>query len=329
MEPLFNTQAHACPVAPATRKRLCRGCRLVGRRLPLRGPLILMLALALLVPAAGVQAAAPQHTHMETREGRFLVGTSGAGETLFPEGVDAPDHERLPFQVNTCHRELELDLSYRPAGLTANTSLAEATLPYRFRVSLYAPNGTQLVRYVVEDPEQGLPLGKVDQAGNYTLQLELIEGANVHWEARVQGWRIFGEPTCDLWLNEVETNPAGADNGSEFVEVYNVGNQSFDLTGWSLRAKTPNETQTYPVPNGTSVPAADETSGGFATVDLEGASVPDSNATLELVPPVGGELDASPVLDDTRDDAGTHQRSPDGAEDWIFAEGTPGAPNPN
>lgn len=287
----------------------------------MRGWLALVLGCLLVLPAGTVQAADTFRTQMDWREGTFLAGTFGAGESLFPEATPAPDHARLGFDVSPCHRDLEIDLLYEPAGAGVDTEKVTAQLPYRFRISLYDPAGERLERYVVDEPDHGLPLGTVDETGHYTVQLELIEGANVHWETRVQGWAV-DDPSCGLWVNEVEANPPGLDITGEWVEIHHDGEAAFDLSDWYVEAAGTNRTLEYEIPSGTSVP-----SDGFAVVDLPGQLVPDENVSLSLVPPVGGAVDGSPRLDDTRDGDGTQQRVPDGASSWLFAEATPGTSN--
>lgn len=285
------------------------------------------LVVALLAASGTAAAAATHRTQLDWTEGRFEAGLAGAGEFLFPEGVPAPDHERLDVEVSPCHRALELDLLYHPPNASVFVNGSGGSLPFRFRYSLYAPDGARLFRHVVDEPDHNYPLPLVDEPGNYTLQLELIEGALVEWRARVQGFNARDgpggatDPTCDLWLNEAETHPAGGD--AEWVELYNERAAPLELDGWSVRVQAPNLTRERAIPNGTEVPAD-----GHALVDLgTDDAVPDENASLELVPPVGGELDASPRLDDPAGDRDTHQRVPDGGRDWRLLAGTPGAAN--
>ena len=41
-------------------------------------------------------------------------------------------------------------------------------------------------------------------------------------------------PVGDLWISEVLHNPTGADDGAEWVELFNAGNTAIDLSNYSL-----------------------------------------------------------------------------------------------
>jgi hypothetical protein len=73
-----------------------------------------------------------------------------------------------------------------------------------------------------------------------------------------------GEPTgnCDgvadaqgVVINEFLTNAPGTDEPFEWVELYNGGSQSVDLSGWALAAGTSSLSPGDPFPNGTTIPA--------------------------------------------------------------------------
>lgn len=291
---------------------------------------LILAVLLLTVPATGVQAASSQHNPLDRTNGSFEAGLFGAGQALWPKGVPAPDHERFDLPISPCHRTLSLGLLYEPknasAGARVDGNVVHASFPYRFRAGLLDPNGTVMHRIIVDEPDLSIPFGTVERAGDYTLELELLEGAMVDFQVRVRGFQPWAddEPTCELWLNEVETNPPGPDAGREWVELYNEGDVPVDVSGWRVRGTQPADgSATYLIPNGTSVAA-----GGYEQVRLDGDTyLADENETVELLAPSGGPLDASVPLDDTADGAGTWQKAADGLGDWIFAEGTPGGPN--
>lgn len=293
----------------------------------MRAGIVALLALTLVALAGPVQAASTTEQLLDWTEGSFEAGLAGAGTFLFPSDELAPDHERIPFRVNPCHRSLSLGLEYEPrnasARLAHDGTAAEAALPYRFRANLIAPNGTQVYDRIVDEPDLSIFFSVVEEPGEYTLELELLEGALVDWRVRMRGWAV-DDPSCGLWLNEVETNPSGPDPGEEWVEIYNEGEQAFDLSGWTIRSNT---SLTYEIPENTSVPA-----GGYEAVSLGGngsgsAPLANGDETVELVAPLGGRLDASVPLQDTADDEKTWQRSPDGAKQWIYEPGTRGETN--
>lgn len=281
--------------------------------------LALVLAVAMLTLGGPVQAAESIYTHRDWTAGSFEVGMAGAGKHVFPELVPAPDHERIPFPVNPCHRELSLGLDYEPqnasARVTHEGNAAEATLPYRFRVSVFDPDGSLVRERVVAQPDLSIGMGTTDQPGEHTLVLELLEGALVDWEVRMRGWATE-DPSCDVWLNEVETNPA---EGSDWVELYNEGTETVDLTGWSVHADRTNVTA--------SLDADELAPGEHRQVLLDGDALAEREENLTLRGPQGSPIDASPPLSDDASDDRTWQKEGDGLGEWIFAPGTPGEPN--
>lgn len=285
-----------------------------------RAWLLVAVVLALTAPASPAQAASSMHVHLED-EGTFEAGLRGAGKALFPSFVDAPDHERLPLPVNPCHRQLSLGLEYEPRNASVRAAesgyAAEATMPYRFQAGLIAPDGTVLHRIVVEEPDLSIPFGTVDESGPYTLELELLEGAAVEWEVRVRGFAVHEDPTCDVWLNEVETH---ASNGGDWVELYNEGEETVDLSGWALEAnRTAAE---HVLADGFAL-----SPGEHRVVDVERGAFGPAEETVTLLGPRGSPFSSTPPLDDLAPDERTWQKADDGLGDWIFAEGTPGQPN--
>ncbi len=43
-------------------------------------------------------------------------------------------------------------------------------------------------------------------------------------------------------INEILFNPAGSDEGKEFIELINIGSSNLDIKGWSLRLQSPDST---------------------------------------------------------------------------------------
>lgn len=294
---------------------------------------ILLLGVTLPQPAL----AAPTMTMvLEPTEGTFVAGLDRNGKALWPEDAPAPDHERIPFTVGPCHRNLSPGLDYEPPGafVAAEAEGIEvmAGVPFRFQLSLLAADGTVLQSVTLDEPDDSIggpniPFYQVEEAGTYTILLELLEGAAVDWELRVRGFAVHDDPTCDLWLNEVELNPDGPDPGNEWVELYNEGDQRVDVSGWILRGVgngTGVGNASYTIPDGTIVPAE-----GYTVVTLEGDTevLDDVDETVELAGSSGGVVDSSDPLDDIGDNDVTNQRVPDGGPSWEQHIGTPGTPN--
>jgi len=58
---------------------------------------------------------------------------------------------------------------------------------------------------------------------------------------------------ADVVINEVFPNPDGSDGGYEYVELYNNGAESVDLSGWELQAGTSSLSTKFVLPGGTSI----------------------------------------------------------------------------
>lgn len=305
------------------------------------GSRILALALTFLALTATVpppaQAAPTHRALLDWTDGTFALGLMGQTSDAWPNGTLAPDHARIPFEVSPCHRKLSPGLTYEPEGAFLDAEQGgneiQAGFPYRFQLTLIDPDGQRLRSVTLEEPDPSIggpniPFYTVREPGEYTILLELLEGAAVDWSLRVRGFAADEEPTCDLWLNEVELNLDGADAGEEWVELYNAGSQAVDVSGWSIRGVgngTGLGNASYAIPEGTVVPA-----GGYTVVELAGDEVLDDvDETVQLVHPTGAVLDASPPLDDLGENAFTNQRIPDGGSGWELQPGTPGAANPS
>ena len=58
---------------------------------------------------------------------------------------------------------------------------------------------------------------------------------------------------ADVVINEFLPNPDGTDTGNEYVELYNSGSASVDLSGWVLQAGTSTPSDKFTVPDGISI----------------------------------------------------------------------------
>jgi hypothetical protein len=123
-------------------------------------------------------------------------------------------------------------------------------------------------------------------------------------------------------VNEFEANPAGDDDGKEWVELYNPLDHPVDLDGW----------------------AVETTHGGTCSMELEGAIAsggyavffyPDTSIdngqpgepfndgdSLVLVDGNGQVVDVTPTLSDSANDGRTQQRNWDGGPKWYLRPGT-------
>ncbi|MDR1954867.1 MAG: lamin tail domain-containing protein [Candidatus Methanoplasma sp.] len=131
-----------------------------------------------------------------------------------------------------------------------------------------------------------------------------------------------------ILINEFELNPPGPDRDNEWVELYNATGSSVDLGGYTIHAGSDPVKKVHTITDLTLSPW------GRAVVYLPGAFL--NNDGSALIPegecvilrsPDGKEVDRTPAKKDTKDNDYTWQRVADGAKEWVFAVGTPGASN--
>jgi endonuclease YncB( thermonuclease family) len=121
-------------------------------------------------------------------------------------------------------------------------------------------------------------------------------------------------------INEVEANPEGGDAGNEWVELYNDGWDDADVGNWTL---TTASGSVVLLESGTIVPA-----GGFFVVTAGGYWLRNSDELVILRDDRGVEVDRTPALNDQDDDVNSWSRYPDGGDEWIRIEASPGLPVP-
>ena len=126
-------------------------------------------------------------------------------------------------------------------------------------------------------------------------------------------------------VNEMELNPS--QGGSDWVELFNSGNQSVDISGWTATITDGGWVGKLPVPKGTIIPAK-----GFYVV--EGSSLWNHNngGFATLYSDSGEKVDETPYRSDSLDNDFTWGRHPDGYDtntdgDWGFGYATKGRSN--
>ncbi|MFQ5969382.1 MAG: lamin tail domain-containing protein [Nitrososphaerales archaeon] len=126
-------------------------------------------------------------------------------------------------------------------------------------------------------------------------------------------------------INEVEFNPRGPVDDSQWVEIYNSGDGLFDLGGWLIKGATSG--RTIPIADGFVIEA-----NNYLIVPLPSVSLDIENESVVLLNPDSVEADRTPLLSDTADDDQTWQRFPNGIDsdrpiDWSFRNSTFSATN--
>jgi competence protein ComEC len=130
-------------------------------------------------------------------------------------------------------------------------------------------------------------------------------------------------------INEVEMNPAGADKGNEWVELWNAGPATVSLTGWHLHT-TVSGGAWVPLPSGITLDPDEGFVFHLSGLALENAS----GRVISLRDAVGSVIDetSNALLRDEANDGRTWQRVPnaqdtDSEADWLFREETGGDSN--
>jgi len=129
---------------------------------------------------------------------------------------------------------------------------------------------------------------------------------------------------AQVYINEFESNPEGADSGNERIELFNPSTQSVDISGWQVVA-TAGVPQSLTVSANTVIPPlgllvvfvpADVLNNVDEIIELR-----DSNNVL-----VDSTSDGGPLSDEADDD-NCWARVPNGTGEWVFQPCTLGQSN--
>jgi hypothetical protein len=134
---------------------------------------------------------------------------------------------------------------------------------------------------------------------------------------------VCGLGMCDVVINEFELSPPS--DGTVWVEVYNTGNATVDLTGWKINiVDTPWEGL---IPLKGSIGPK-----GFVAFDGQDTWTATGNGTVFLYDASGAEVDKTPLKDDNTHSDFTYGRIPDGKNtdtdgDFAFMMASKGRSN--
>ena len=124
---------------------------------------------------------------------------------------------------------------------------------------------------------------------------------------------LSGFAGAAIYINEVEMNPAGADAGNEWIELYNDGNPA-SLNGWRVVDKDGNN---YTFPSVTIT--------NFYVLDgLTGLADTDQNLSLFRFSVL---MNYTGLFNDSDDNSSTWGLLPDGTGSFLYLDGTKGYPN--
>ncbi|MDH7597032.1 MAG: lamin tail domain-containing protein [Methanothrix sp.] len=126
-------------------------------------------------------------------------------------------------------------------------------------------------------------------------------------------------------LNEVELGPP--EGSSEWVELYNPGNESVVIGGWCVRIIDESWIGEIRLPDNALI----EPHGFYVALGRK-EWMHNSSGVVQLIDDTGNVVDESPLRRDTLKNEMTWGRYPDGrdtdtAGDWGYMMGTMGAPN--
>lgn len=155
-------------------------------------------------------------------------------------------------------------------------------------------------------------------SGTYTVTLTVTddEGST---DNSSQSVSVSDGTITQIWVNEFEQNPDGTDSGNEWIELYNPGTSSVDLTDWVLTA---NGGSPVSKTLSSSIPA-----GGYLVITDSGQWLDNSGASVTLEDSFGNLVDETPVFDDSANDDRTQQRATDGGSSWEFKTATQSTSN--
>lgn len=127
-------------------------------------------------------------------------------------------------------------------------------------------------------------------------------------------------------INEMELNPP--ENGVDWIEIFNPGNESVDISGWTAEITDGSWVGKLPaVPAGTILPA-----GGFYVFNGQSSWNHNDGGYATLYSASGEEMDRTAKRQDSMNNDFTYGRHPDGYDtntdgDWGLSSGTKGISN--
>jgi hypothetical protein len=123
----------------------------------------------------------------------------------------------------------------------------------------------------------------------------------------------------NIYINEFESNPNGTDSGNEWIELYNNGTSSVDISGWTVEDTGG---LIHTIPSLTSI-----SGNNFYVLTLSIQTLTNAGETITLKNSTGFQIDQTPSLADTGDNITTWQRISDGVGTFQFRNETKGVTN--
>jgi hypothetical protein len=126
-------------------------------------------------------------------------------------------------------------------------------------------------------------------------------------------------------INELEVNPS--QSGNNWVELYNTGNSSADISGWYVTISDQGWVGKISIPAGSII-----TAGGFYVANGNPQWSHNGGGSVDLYNGSGEKMDSTPYLEDRLGNDFTWGRHPDGHNtntdgDFGWSMATKGKPN--
>lgn len=159
----------------------------------------------------------------------------------------------------------------------------------------------------------------------------LPEGDNVLMTNSILLYLIVGMAALEVVasssvvVNEMELNPS--QGGADWVELFNSGNQTVDISGWTATITDGGWMGKMPVPKGTIIPAK-----GFYVAEGNPLWNHNNGGYTTLYSDSGEKVDETPYRVDNLNNDFTWGRHPDGHDtntdgDWGYGYATKGRSN--
>jgi hypothetical protein len=188
-------------------------------------------------------------------------------------------------------------------------------------------NMTDYMCYKVADqslPDEfpnGLVVTHINPALDGIQQSIRLEGAELFCTPVMKS--IDANASAQIFINEFESNPTGADLNNERIELFNPSTQSVDISGWTLGGLA-GVASTAALSEGSIIPPF-----GLLIVFLPGEFLDNVDETIELRDSSGALVDITQEggLSDDDDDDQCWARVPNGSENWVYQACTLGQSN--
>ena len=147
----------------------------------------------------------------------------------------------------------------------------------------------------------------------YFYTASAVNGAGTTWASPTESFTTPDALAAQVVINEIHYNPADETSAEEFIELYNPGTTSLDLSGWSLT-----DAVEFTFPPGTTIPA-----NGYLVVAEDPGTLLSIYGVTAIGPWSGGLRNDGEEID-LRDGSGTLQDQVDYGSGFPWPTGAQG-----